>query len=342
MEYQLVQLSDTQRRQFQKEGFLILEKFLDLELVDRIDARLDPLFATQFETGVYPDEWHGRPGLNQPTATRQMCGMWRCDRTVASLSLSAEIARLNATLIGWSGGRLGTDSCWIKPPGAPEVLFHRNNTAFACIDPASVVTCWIALSDVTVATGTLEVVRGSHLWHCSDPFSFLHAPKDDYRQPLWKAAAEAGVEQPDVMAVEIPAVAAFSSTAICGTVRDATQPLTRLAVVLPLQRFPPMPSFSPLESVKATCSIGIVAWVRQRWMRVSFPFFGHKRAIGLPWLQRTATMRWQKLLWAQQPSSDASPSSLIPPTSCLLPSTFCLLPSNSAHPTTFWDHDRTS
>ncbi|MBW4582619.1 MAG: phytanoyl-CoA dioxygenase family protein [Tildeniella nuda ZEHNDER 1965/U140] len=205
MNHEPVQLSDGQIHQFQAEGFLILEKFLDLELIDRVVDRLDPLFATQFETGVYPDEWHGRPGLNQPTATRQMCGMWRCDRTVASLALSAEIARLNATLMGWSGGRLATDSCWIKPPGAPEVLFHRNNTAFTCIDPSSVITCWIALSDTTGSPGTLEIVPHSHQWQCSDQFRFLHAPKEDYRQPLWQAAKEAGVDQPALLAVEIPA-----------------------------------------------------------------------------------------------------------------------------------------
>ncbi|MBW4473480.1 MAG: phytanoyl-CoA dioxygenase family protein [Stenomitos rutilans HA7619-LM2] len=200
-----VQLSDEQIHQFREDGFLILEKFLDLAVVDRIDARLDPLFATQFETGVYPDEWHGRPGLSQPTATRQMCGMWRCDRTVASLSLSAEVARLNATLAGWSGARLATDSCWIKPPGAPEVSFHRNNTAFACINPTSVVTCWIALSDGTPSAAPLEVVPGSHQWRCSDQFRFLHAPKEDYRQLLWTAAEEAGIDQPESLAIAIPA-----------------------------------------------------------------------------------------------------------------------------------------
>lgn len=205
MTYQSVQLSTEQIDQFREQGFLMLEKFLDLDLVDRIDDRLDPLFATRLETGVYPDEWHGRPGLSQPNATRQMSGLWRCDRTVASLSLSAEIARLNATFAGWTGGRLAMDSCWIKPPGAPEVSFHRNNTAVGCIDPASVVTCWIALRAATAAAGTLEIVPGSHTWQCSDRFRFLHAPKEDYRQPLWDAAAEAGVDRPTIVAAEIPA-----------------------------------------------------------------------------------------------------------------------------------------
>lgn len=204
MAYQPIQLTKAQINQFQAQGFLILEKFLALDLVKQIDDRLDPLFATQLETGVYPDEWHGRPGLSQPNATRQMSGLWRCDRTVASVSLSAEIARLNATLAGWSGGRLATDSCWIKPPGAPEVLFHRNNTSVACFNPPIVVTCWIALAHATSAAGTLEVVPGSHQWQCVDRFRFLHAPQEDYRQPLWNAAAEAKIAQPEIRSIELP------------------------------------------------------------------------------------------------------------------------------------------
>ncbi|HEY9642666.1 MAG TPA: phytanoyl-CoA dioxygenase family protein [Coleofasciculaceae cyanobacterium] len=202
MSHQPVHLSDVQIAQFQEQGFLILEKFLDLEIVDQIDSRLDPLFATQLETGNYPDEWHGRPGLSKPNATRQMSGLWRCDRTIAGLSLSAEIARLNATLAGWNGGRLATDSCWIKPPQAPEVLFHRNNTAVSSINPATVVTCWIAFGEA--AAGALEFVPQSHLWQCSDRFQFLHAPQQDYRQPLWDAAAEAGISSPTIVSADLP------------------------------------------------------------------------------------------------------------------------------------------
>ncbi len=205
--YLPMQFSSAQIQQFQQQGFLVLDALLPPEVVTTVDDRLDPLFATRFETGIYPDEWHGRPGLSQPNATRQMAGMWRCDRTVASLSFSAEIARLNAQLGGWSGARFAMDSCWLKPPNAPEVAFHRNNTYVSCIDPATVITCWIALNDITPDMGTLEVVPGSHRWNCTDTFKFVHAPDYDYRQPLWDAAQQAGVEptQVEVEAIALPA-----------------------------------------------------------------------------------------------------------------------------------------
>ena len=190
--------------QFQSQGYLILENILTAAQVDQIVERFDPLFATQFETGIYPDEWYGRPGLSQANATRQMTGLWRCDRTLASYSLSSEIARLNATLMGWDGGRYGLDICWIKPPNAPEVAFHRNNTYVATINPSSIITCWIALSNCKAATGTLEIVPGSHHWPCSDQMRFLHAPSEDYRTPLWQAATEAGVSDPEILPIELP------------------------------------------------------------------------------------------------------------------------------------------
>ena len=204
MTYQSVQFTDAQMNQFQTDGFLVLEQFLPQALVDRLVSRFEPLFDTQLETGVYPDEWHGRPGLSQPNATRQMSGLWRCDRALASLSFAAEIARLNATLARWHGGRLAMDSCWIKPPGAPAVSFHRNNTYATCIAPSTMITCWMALSDAIATAGTLEVVPGSHQWDCTDRPRFLHAPQDDYRQPLWQAAAEAGVAKPEIAAIALP------------------------------------------------------------------------------------------------------------------------------------------
>lgn len=245
MAHQPIQLTAKQIEQFQEQGFLILEKFIDLELVDRIIERLDPLFATRFETGIYPDEWYGRPNLSQPNATRQMVGMWRCDRTIAGFSLSAEIARLNATLMGWTGGRLATDSCWIKPPDAPEVYFHRNNTYVSSIDPSSVISCWIALSDVVPEAGTLEFVPGSHQWNCSDRVRFLHAPKEDYRQPLWQAVAEAGVSHPEIVAANIPAGGCLflHGNLWHGSGRNITKDLTRRSFAV--STFPADAKFQP-------------------------------------------------------------------------------------------------
>ena len=240
------QLTPSQIDQFHQQGYLILADVLSPEQIDLIVDRFDPLFDTQFETGIYPDEWYGRPGLSQPNATRQMTGLWRCDRTLASFTLSAAIARLNATLMGWPAARYGFDACWIKPPDAPPVAFHRNSTYVASLDPASVVTCWIALSDATAAAGTLQVVPGSHRWDGTDLIRFLHAPRDDYRQPLWQAAtAASGVDPPTLLPIELS-----PGSAICfhgklwhGSDRNHTAAQTRRS--LAVSTIHPQAKFQP-------------------------------------------------------------------------------------------------
>ena len=84
-----LQITPTQIELFHQHGYLIVDNLLTPEQIDQIVGRFEPLFNTQFETGIYPDEWYGRPGLSQPDATQQMTGLWRCDRTLASFTLSA-------------------------------------------------------------------------------------------------------------------------------------------------------------------------------------------------------------------------------------------------------------
>ena len=199
-----LEITSTQIELFHQQGYLIVDNLLTPDQIKQIVDRFEPLFNTQFETGVYPDEWYGRPGLSQPNATQQMTGLWRCDRTLASVTLSATIARLSATLMGWTAARYGLDTCWIKPPNAPEVYFHRKNTYTSSLAPPAIVTCWIALSDVALKTGSLEIVPGSHFWDCADKIRFLHAPGEDYRTPLWQAAREVGIESPQIVPIVLP------------------------------------------------------------------------------------------------------------------------------------------
>ena len=156
--YQPIQLSDSQIKQFQEDGFLILENFLPEAFAEQLASRMDPLFHGEFETGLYPDEWHWRPGMSLPDITREMCNAWKCDRTIASLVLSAEIGRLTATLAGWDGARIGQDSLWMKPPGAKAIAMHQDGAYVDYLTHAAMMTCRVALNKATAADGTLVSV----------------------------------------------------------------------------------------------------------------------------------------------------------------------------------------
>ena len=43
---------------FNQNGFLILDKFIDLQYLDKLRKRIEPLFRGEFETAIEPDEWN--------------------------------------------------------------------------------------------------------------------------------------------------------------------------------------------------------------------------------------------------------------------------------------------
>src|SRR5215475_10136937 len=130
-------LTEEQKRRFEADGFLILERFIDSAAVERLRARFEPLFKGEFETGLYPDEWNWQEGRDRPDRTRQICNGWKSDRTVASVVLSEQVGKLCAQLAGWPGARIAQDNVIWKPPGAKSLGYHQDNSYNDWIDPAN-------------------------------------------------------------------------------------------------------------------------------------------------------------------------------------------------------------
>src|SRR5262245_53696516 len=99
---------------FARDGYLVIEKLLPAAAVEALRRRFAPLFAGEFETGVFPDEWYWREGMSLPDITRHMGNAWKSDRTIAGVALSAAIGEIAATLSGWAGARLALDTIWWK------------------------------------------------------------------------------------------------------------------------------------------------------------------------------------------------------------------------------------
>ncbi len=197
-------LTEDQKARFQADGFLIVEQIIDHSLVEKLRARFERLFHGEFETGVAPDEVNWLYGRDAPDLTRQICNGWKADPAVAGVVLDPAIGRALAELAGWPGARVVQDNVIWKPPGARSLGYHRDNAYLGWLAPREMLSCWIALDDTTVSGGTMEVVRGSHLWPEDEaPEGAFHAP-EDYRAPL-AAAARSLSQEPEIVAVEVPA-----------------------------------------------------------------------------------------------------------------------------------------
>jgi len=200
--------SEEQVKKFHSDGFLIVPHFISKQLADRLIERVDPLFHGQFETGHFPDEWHWRKGISFPDVTREICNAWKSDLTIASVVLSSQIGKVICSLTNWSGARIAQDDIWAKPPGGGKPIEYHTDTSYI---PWNEVTCWIALDDVSSATGTLEYVKGSHRWtkYKNKRNSSTFHSSTNYKSSLIQAAQEEGIDPNRldelIVKVEVPA-----------------------------------------------------------------------------------------------------------------------------------------
>lgn len=197
-------ITPEQREQFHQDGFLVVENLVDAAAVASLVERFDSLFAGEFETGTYPDEWHWNPYLGKSGAAGQMTGVWKCDRAIAAVVLSAKIGQIAAELEDWSGAKLLSDGIWQKPPGAKETTLHQDSMYINYHTPTELVVCWIALSHAVVGASTIEYARGSHQWELAAAVPEFHNQTKSYRSEMEQAAKLAGVDEPDVVQLAIP------------------------------------------------------------------------------------------------------------------------------------------
>ncbi len=188
---------------FLAEGFVTKDSMIAPAAVAALKPAFAAVFNGQFETGVAPDEVNWQYANGDPALTRQICNGWKANRTIASTVLQESLGAAIGQLGGWSGVRVMIDNVLWKPPGARTLGYHQDSAFLSWFTPSDLITCWIALDDTTKDGGTMELVRGSHLWDLHEPKGEFHAPKD-YRAPMKEAAIIQGVK-PNIAYIEVPA-----------------------------------------------------------------------------------------------------------------------------------------
>ena len=187
---------------YRRDGFLIVERFLDLGDLDWIRDRFARVFAHEWETGLSPDEVNYVPDRTPADLTRQLCNVWKADRALASVVLSRLVGEFAARLAGLPGARIAQDNAIWKPPSGKALLCHQDAAYLDHFDPPNMTTCWMALDDTAADSGTIYYVRGSHLWPHAPIGGSFHAP-DDWLGHV-RESAPPGVEL-DLVPIEVPA-----------------------------------------------------------------------------------------------------------------------------------------
>ena len=196
--------SSEQYHQFHRDGFLVVPRFLTGDEVSAARARFEPLFRGEFETGLQPDEWNWREGVDDPARPRQICNGWKSDPAIARVVLSTKVGEGCARLMDWDGARINQDNVIWKPPGAKAFGFHQDDSYQQWVVPPSMITCWMALDDTSSAGGTIEYAVGSNHWPVATEKYDFHAP-EDYHEGLKVAASSLGVGDYKVQHIEVGA-----------------------------------------------------------------------------------------------------------------------------------------
>ena len=176
-------INEEQLKDFNRNGFLTIDKFIDLQYIDDLKNRIALLFKGDFETGVEPDEWNWKKNRDPDDVTRQICNAWKSDLLIKQLVCSPVIGECVSKLMGWSGARLIQDNVLWKPPQGKPLNYHQDAAYDDWIIPQTMVTCWMSLDDTNIDNGTLEFAIGSHKWDLSPPSENFHAP-NNYKKEL--------------------------------------------------------------------------------------------------------------------------------------------------------------
>ena len=89
--------------------------------------------------------------------------LWRSDPDFRACCLDSPLPGVAAQLLNTSKVNLLYDQLFIKPPKGEPTPWHHD-LPYWPIEGSSVVSLWLALSEVTPCNGGLEFIRGSHLW----------------------------------------------------------------------------------------------------------------------------------------------------------------------------------
>lgn len=89
---------------------------------------------------------------------------WRITPVIGTFATSSMLPEIAGQVLRASVVNLYTDQLLVKEPRAPtRTAFHVDEPYFI-IDGEQVCTCWVPLDNVTIASGAMGFVRGSHRW----------------------------------------------------------------------------------------------------------------------------------------------------------------------------------
>lgn len=191
----------SQRHQFEAEGFVQVNGVLSKGDVVRATEAMDRVYGGEYGADRRPPRQRGpMPVFGNESSVQWILNARVLDQTLWELATMRELGEMAASLLGSRSVSIIEDQLLCKPGHGLPVNMHQDRSYWPFSSSHNMVTCWIALMDMTEDLGRLEFVRGSHLWGLSErrPNELMLGTEAE-----WMSAVEAS--RPDGREVELVA-----------------------------------------------------------------------------------------------------------------------------------------
>jgi phytanoyl-CoA hydroxylase len=152
-------LAEAQARAYDAAGFFLFENAFTAGEVDAVAEAIAP-FEREVEDALRLREG-GRHLIARADAITFTIHLVARSETLQAFSRHRVFQGICRDTLG-AGARLYWDQAVYKKPGNPEEFPWHQDNGYTFIEPQQYLTCWVALTDVTVENGCPWVVPGVH------------------------------------------------------------------------------------------------------------------------------------------------------------------------------------
>lgn len=161
-------------KHFSEHGWVVLDNAIPKGVLVKVKAQWQKI------KGKYADEM-GLPIKDYDSEISQWRDLWLHGGSFKHLIYGKDTIHPRVmNVMGWSGVRLLHDHIIAKPSGGSnkKIPWHQDSMFWPVDLPGC--STWIALDDVSVNDGCLEVVDCSHLEGCMQPVDFMAHERDEF------------------------------------------------------------------------------------------------------------------------------------------------------------------
>jgi ectoine hydroxylase-related dioxygenase (phytanoyl-CoA dioxygenase family) len=193
-------LTQEQVAQFRNNGFLYYGRVLTDSQLQELRESLDSVLTGKSEATAERISNMGTGGR----VVTQVVNIWQAEEPFRKHLYHPEIVATVSQLTGSPTVRVWHDQIQVKPAkiGGPT-MWHQDHPYWPVIQPADLVSAWVALEDATIENGAMSMVPRSHLW---GPYKdgTIGIDSNDY-SPTYDPAFVPEGEKVEVVPCEVPA-----------------------------------------------------------------------------------------------------------------------------------------